>query len=463
MSQWIWIGVNGVVGLGLAAWLVVGSRELMRAALAPLLGFRVFEVHFGVGRRRIGRPIGPIDLLLSPWPVAGATVARSGAARRHRLGRAILAAAPTAAQLGWLFGRLGTGVTPGSVPLFEGPAPLACIDLANALLLVAHATLAIELPGGVRSDVRLLLDAWIGHADSNRASRADYYARRARHHLDRGQVESAGSALEQGLRQLGPQPLLVACEGHFAARDLDSVVDQGACADELRHEIERADPRRHRERASWTLGERLRQGFASTVPIGVALLAFAFTQADRWARHLETGMLSIGDRAVAANDTLGCNRMIDAWQDWSARIDPWLPPNDAARSERHRGLSALERCRGADDSAAEHHGEALLAARAATNSLETGRLANPADWLRDELRVTGLLIETAQLASEQARHRDALRTLHQAERRLGQTERGLPLFAGETARSDARERLDAERSAVLLARDAVRARMQHAR
>ena len=107
--------------------------------------------------------------------------------------------------------------------------------------------------------------------------------------------------------------------------------------------------------------------------------------------------------------------------------------------------------------------EALFAARAATNSLETERISNPADWLRDELRVTGLLIETAQLASEQARHRDALRTLHQAERRLGQTERGLPLFAGETARSDARDRLDAERSAVLLARDAVRARMQHAR
>ena len=55
MSQWIWIGVNGVVGLGLAAGLVVCAREIVRTALALPLGFRVFEVRLGVGRRRFER------------------------------------------------------------------------------------------------------------------------------------------------------------------------------------------------------------------------------------------------------------------------------------------------------------------------------------------------------------------------------------------------------------------------
>lgn len=460
MTQWIWIGVNGVVGLGLAAGLVVCARELVRAALAPLLGFRVFALRFGVGRRRFERAVGPIDLALSLWPVAGATVARSGSPRRHRLGRAILAVAPSAAQLAWLLGRLGAGVPPGAAPLFEGPAPLACLDLANALLLVVHATLALELPGGARTDVRLLLDAALGRADSDRAARADHYARLARHRLERARVDEARAALAQGLRQLGPQPLLVTCERHLDAADLDSVVDQGACADALRREIEAADPRRRVERAGWSFPERVRQGLASVVPVGLALLALAFVQADRWARHLETGMLAIGERAVAAGDVAGCTRMMGTWQEWSARIDPWLPPSDAARSERHRGLAALERCRGERDSAAAHQGEALLAARAATTSPAADEIAAPTDWLSGELRVTRLLRETAQLASEQARHRDALRTLRQAEQRLGGAEQRLPLFESGPARGEARTRVDEERAAIVLARSEVLERMR---
>lgn len=460
VTQWIWIGVNGVVGLGLAAWVVVAAREIVRTALAPLLGFRVFELRFGVGRRVLERAVGPIDFVAAPWPIAGATVARSGAPRRHRLSRSILALAPLAAQLAWMLARLGIGVPPGAAPLFDGPAPLACLDLANALLLVVHATLAIEFPGGARSDVRLLLDAVLGHADSDRAARADHYARLARHRLERARVDGARAALAQGLRQLGPQPLLVTCEGHVNAADLDSVVDQGECADALRRAIEAADPRRRVERQSWSFAERVRQSLASAVPIGIALLALAFVQADRWARHLESGMLAIGDRAVASGDTAGCTRLIRTWGDWSARIDPWLPPSDAARSERHRGLAALERCRGERDSAAAHHGEALLAARAATTARAPSQLADPDDWLTDELRLTGLLRETARMASDQARHRDALRTLHQAEQRLGQAEQRLPLFATGEARTLARTRVDEEKSAIGLARNEVLERMR---
>ena len=460
MAEWIWIGVNGVAGLGLATWLVVLAREIVRTALAPLLGFRVFEIRFGVGHRRFTRAVGPIDLVLSPWPAAGATVARSGASRRHRLGRAILALAPAAAQLGWMLARLDAGVAPGAAPLFEGPAPLACLDLANALLLVAHATLALELPGGARTDVRLALDAWIGRADSSRAARADYYARLARHHLERARVESARAALEQGLRQLGPQSLLVACERHMNAVDLDSVVDQGACADALHREIEEADPRRRRERASWSLAERVRQRCASAVPLLIALLALAFAQADGWARHFESGMIVLGDRAVAAGETERCGRMIGTWEDWTERVDPWLPPDDAARAERHRSLAALERCRGERASAAAHHGEALLAAHAATTSPDPARMVDADDWLTDELRVTGLLRETARTASEQSRHRDALRTLRQAEQRLGRAEQRLPLVSRPSAQSEVRARVDQERAAIGLARDEVLERMR---
>ena len=148
MAEWIWIAGNGVVGLPLAALAVMVVREFVRAGVAPLLGFRVFEIRLGAGVRRLDRAIGPIDLVLGGWPIAGATVARSGTPRRHRIGRVTLALAPALAQSAWLLGRIATGTPPGASPFFGGPAPLACLDLANALLLVGHTTFAIELPGG---------------------------------------------------------------------------------------------------------------------------------------------------------------------------------------------------------------------------------------------------------------------------------------------------------------------------
>ncbi|GEM_PF-1728493 len=463
MSEWIWIAANGVVGLPLAALVVMVVRETVRAGVAPLFGFRVFEIRLGAGPGRLDRAIGPIDLVLGSWPIAGATVARSGAPRRHRIGRVALALAPALAQSAWLLGRIATGTPPGASPLFEGPALVACLDLANPLLLVGHATLAVELSGGVRSDVRLFLDAVLGRADSDQAARANYYARFARHHLERAQVDDAKAALAHGLRQLGPQSLLVACESRMLATDLDSVVDQGACANKLRAEIEAAEPRRQRERAAWSFGERLRQGAASALPLVLAFLGLAFVQADRWARHLERGMLAVGDAAIEAGDADGCGRMITAWDDWSAGVDPWLPPANDARSERHSGLARLERCRGDAAQAAAHHGEALLAAKAATRSPDVGRLTDPGAWLADELRVTGLLRETARDASEQARHRDALRTLHQAERRLGEAERRLPLFGAGDAAAEARTEVDREREALVATRDAVLTRMRGGR
>lgn len=460
VTEWIWLGLNAVVGLPLAALVLVIARETIRAAVAPALGFRVFALRWGAGPACFERAVGPVDLVLAPWPLAGATVARSGAPQRHRLGRILLALAPPLAQTLWLVGRMATGTPPGAAPLFRGPAPLACLDLANVLLLVGHATLAVELRGGVRTDVRLLLDALLGRADSDRGARANYYARLARHRLERADVAGARAATEQGLRQLGPESLLLACERRLEAVDLDSVVDQSACADALRREIEAAEPRRHRERAAWTLAERARQGAASALPLVAALLALAFVQADRFARHLETGMHAMGREAIDANDAEDCTRMIQAWSEWAARVDPWLPPPADARSERHLGLARLERCRGALDRAAEHHGEALLAAHAAATSTDPQRLTDPASWLADELRVTTLLRETARLASEQARHRDALRTLHQAEARLSRAERRLALFGSGGPARRARDQVSRERAAIDEARASTLARMR---
>ena len=123
MADWIWIAGNGVVGLPLAALAVMVVRESVRAGVAPLLGFRVFEIRLGAGARRLDRAIGQLPSTRSIGPIAGATVARSGTPRRHRIGRVALALAPALAQSAWLLGRIATGTPPGASPLFEGPAP----------------------------------------------------------------------------------------------------------------------------------------------------------------------------------------------------------------------------------------------------------------------------------------------------------------------------------------------------
>jgi len=98
----LWIGANMIVGGPLALVALVVARETIRSLVALTLGFRVFEIQCGVGKRLLERPIGPVHLVLARIPLGGATVARSGFPRRHRLTRAAIALAPALGQLLWL-------------------------------------------------------------------------------------------------------------------------------------------------------------------------------------------------------------------------------------------------------------------------------------------------------------------------------------------------------------------------
>ena len=459
MSDWVWIAANLGLGLPLAAGLLVLARETVRALLALACGFRVFEIQLGAGRRRTEFPVGPVDLALAAIPIAGTTIARSGAPQRHRLSRLGLAFAPSIAQLIWLIARLFMGTPPGSAPLFEGPALLACLDLANCLLLVLHSTAAVELPGGVRTDIRLLLDAALGRGDTNRAARSNYYARLALHRLERAKVEGARAAVRQGLTQLGPEPLLLTSQAELDATDLSSVIDQGECADRLAAAIESSEPRREIERARWTWSERLRQGFFSAAPLTVALVGLTLVQADRLARSIETGMLALSDRAAIAGDPEACSEMERRWQTWSEEVDPWLPPSEADQSRRHLGMAQLARCRSDLRAAEQHQSEALLAANAAGFSDPSELFRDPEEWVENELRMALLLREAAESESKQSSYREALATLTRAERRLSTLGGKLGLLGEGDDRLEAGERLDQERLELAAARSRVLASM----
>lgn len=455
MSEWIWIIANACLGLPLAAFTLVCARETVRSLVALALGFRVFEIQLGAGRWRATRAVGPLDLTLAPWPIAGATAARAGSPRRHRLARVLLAISPSLAQSTWLLVRLATGNPPGATPLVDGPAPLACVDLANALLLLAHLSLAIEFGPGVRSDVRLLLDALVTRPETGRLARANYYARLARQRLDRADPEGARDALERGRRQLGPAPVLEVCERELTAHDLDSIVGCSDCAQRIRLAIEDHEPRRRDERAAWSPGERLRQRACSAIPLIVAIAALGVVQAEAALRRAERGLHALGQTAASSDDAEQCQRLTDTWSAWTARVDPWLPPSDSLRSERHRSLAILADCRGDGRRLRTHQGEALLAAQSATRQDVASTDTDPDQWWADTLRVATLLRETAEVAGREARHRDALRTLHQAERRLGTAETRLALLTEGPARHRAETALAEERSAIQAARERI--------
>ena len=71
MPEWVSIAINLVLGVPLAALIAVFVRESARAAIAPLVGFRVFELQWGAGRQRTSHPVGPVDLAFAPFPIAG--------------------------------------------------------------------------------------------------------------------------------------------------------------------------------------------------------------------------------------------------------------------------------------------------------------------------------------------------------------------------------------------------------
>lgn len=431
----LWSVANVLVGLPLALATLVVLRETLRGLVAVCLGLRVFELQWGAGRRRFARPIGTLDLALAPWPVAGAVLARSGSPRHHRFARIALAIAPALAQIAWIAMRSALDVP---FPTRPPPRwdPLALLDLANAALLVLHGMIPVELSRGVRSDVRLLLDALTEEADVGRRARGSYYARLVRHHVERGRVDAAREALARGLVQLGPEPTLLACREQLEGRALDSVVDQGACADALESLIRDAEPTRARERATWSLGRRLRQAVLAVVPAGAVLATLGLVQADRIGLDVETRLRQASLRAAREGDDDRCRALLDRWAGWTRLFEvDALPPS--AQRERHVAIARLSVCKGDPSTAAAHRGEALLAASRAARESEALFAVDLRRWVAQEVRVVDLLGEVADEERARRSHRAALATLHRAEQRLERVRRRLATHPEPEARDDA--------------------------
>ena len=440
LGAWVWITINLAIGLPLAAWLVVLARECVRSITASCVGFRVFGLQAGLGTPRLERALGPLDVSLAPWPFAGEALSRTGSPRRHRLARALISVTPLMAQCAWLWGRSLAGAGPALGLLSEPLSPLACLDLANALLLWLHAVLAIEFSDGVRTDVRRLLDVCSDSPDTNRAARADYYARLGLHRLERGNATGARSALDQSLDQLGPRTLLVACRQRLGSAGFESVVDQSACADDLRGLIRAARPRRHRER--WTLRERVGQTALSLTPLLLATTALTVAQADLLAHSLEEGLLVTTDRAVKSADPQACEKAVLHWRHWSNTRDRWLPPTITELSDRHTELSRLARCRGDLEAAAAHTSEAMQAARAVLASPSTDTYRDPESWIQNELRLTTLFRHTAAVEHQRSARQRALATLTLADKRLERLRERLVIIGDAAVRGVAEASLD---------------------
>jgi signal transduction histidine kinase len=253
--------------------------------------------------------------------------------------------------------------------------------------------------------------------------------------------------------------MLVACEARFRESDLTSVIDQGECADEWKRLIEEGEPRRHVERASWSLGDRVREAVVSSVPLALALIAVSAIQADRLALVIEGRLSSSSEFAAEAGDASQCAAMIERWTAWADWVDLWQVPQATQNRDRHLGLSRLERCRGDLAAAAAHQGEALLAANRARSTLVATLASDPGSWLENELSLADLLHHAALVESDRNSFRNALLSLGQAEKRLARLSNQIQLWSEPEARAHARASIEEQQDELLTARSHVIASM----
>lgn len=454
--EWIWIGTNVIVGVPLALAALVFVRECFRAVASVAFGFRVFEIHWGVGKRIAERQVGPVDLVLGRIPLAGATIARSGEPRRHRIARGALALVPALLQLSWLIARES-----GDLKLIEslssGPAILAVFDIANRLLLALHLAIPIQLSPSVQTDIRLLIEALLGHAGSNRMARASYYARSARQRIERADVTGARQVLAHGLVQLGREPILVACDQCLLETDLSSVIDLGDCADALAALIERAETERDLERRTRSFRDGFRRACFMAAPMLVISTLLGVAHAERIVNSFESRWLLESDAAAVEGEPERCSSLIEYGATWAYRIDRWLPPEPSKRSDRHLAFARLERCRGDLAAADGHQGEALLAANAARSELAPVMFSEPDRWLENELRLTQLFRHAAVVEADRNAYRQALMAITNAEQRLEAMQRQILLWPEPAQRQRAEQTLAAERTELLAMRDRVMA------
>lgn len=458
MLEAAWFGVNLLVGVPVALIFVVFCREIVRAILALAFGFRVFELKWGTGRQIWAKSIGPVDLVFGRVPLAASIVAESGSPKNHRRARLAQMGGPILLQIVFVFWNRAQSLALWDVFL-AGFAPLAVLHLSNLCLVGLHGLIPFETKTGFRTDMRSILDIGFGRAEANRRARASYYARYARHWLERADVARTKAILEQGLTQLGRDSLLVACEARVLAEDLTSVVDQGECADALRTLVEDSKPQRRKGISIESLGERLRQAALTVLPLSLAALALIVLESERGSRFMHDRLVVAGNAIASSSIPSSCETQLNRWARWTSALDLFLPDDPSLLRNRHDQLARLERCRGQLEAAVAHNTQAIVAAERVRAQYVQLADSNPDAWVENEVRLATLLRRAAELESDRSQHRLALVALARAETELGSAMNRIRMWRPSDGQARTDELLEGEKMRLDLARNQILTRM----
>lgn len=456
MREVAWISFHIVIVLPVALIFSVIAREAVRALVARATGFHVFEVRIGIGRRLFTAPIGPVDLSVAAWPLSGALLAASPDARRHRIRRFALAISPLLSQFAWLAWSVGPG-SAGLPPIQSGFAPLTVFAVAQIILFALHLFVPLRWRADEQTDLRSLIDVVFGTPSTHRRARAAYYVRAARNALERSEVESAYKALQQGLTQLGPEPLLIECQRILATREQTSVVDQDECAEALlvllewtsQGEDQNVTPARSVQRFCW-------QGL-SAMPLLGAISIYAAVHHDSISILLTQGWIQDGVAIVETASAEACASHRAKTESWPLSFDRAAPP---ALRRDHRYLTAqLLACEGALKAAEEVAEASLGDAEEARATHFVGVIENPPRWIDDEMRLSAVLSLKGELTLRRGGYRLALRTLKRADRELDLVRHQLGQATGEQEHPELAQRIDAQQARIREQRNRIQTEM----
>jgi hypothetical protein len=451
MAEAFWITLNLLIGVPIAVAVIVVLREAVRGIIALAFGFRVFEMKWGMGRPLIAKPIGPVNLILGSVPFAASTTSESGSPKRHRIGRLVQVAGPLIIQIIFaLFGQSNfSDLTRAMRSEFS---MIASLYLANLLLIVAHGLLPLASRDGSRTDIRSFLDVCFGPAEVHRNARARYYARLAKLWIERSDVEKAKAILDQGLRQLGRNALLVDCEDLIGAEDLSSIIDQDRCARALNVLIDQFECTHSDNRTRSSVGSRLRQTVLSALPLTIACLGLVAFHAQSVSTALHQRLLESSDGVVSRGQTSDCEAQLDRWSRWTPFFDVLMAEAPGPLRDREVQLAGLEQCHGHLDAARGHY----AAATGLAEGVVTGGDGKPD--AQAILRLVRVLRQAAELEKQRGRFRLALAGFRRAESEIARARSWL----GPTHDPEGRTRANLEREEIRIghARDQMIAGMR---